>query len=185
MADFRAYYAWSRGPTRRSIERFESVGFIVEEHVVAEKGVLLVAEVVGPGRQARGESLEYDFFHSETEVRRPDGRPLFRDTTRLTPADDLASLGLLGAWRAIGTLYAIAGGIEASVFDSTIAHCEEIGLLAGCSELPNGAGMWFRVMALDAPSAYDAIKAAWAAAAYSPTCRDPPRKPRGVPHNCR
>jgi urease accessory protein len=133
-------------------------------HVVAEDGALLLAEVVGPGRQARGESLAYDFFHSETEVRRPDGRLLFRDTTRLTPADDLSSPGLLGAWRAIGTLYAIAGGIEASVFDSTIAYCEEIGLLAGCSELPNGAGMWFRVMALDAPSAYDAVKAAWAAA---------------------
>ena len=139
-------------------------------HVVAEKGVLLLAEVVGPGRQARGESLAYDFFHSETEVRRPDGRLLFRDTTRLTPADDLASPGLLGAWRAIGTLYAIAGGIEASVFASTIAYCEEIGLLAGCSELPNGAGMWFRVMALDAPSAYDAVKAAWAAARKSGRC---------------
>jgi len=133
-------------------------------HVVAEDGALLLAEVVGPGRQARGESLAYDFFHSETEVRRPDGSLLFRDTTRLYPADDLASLGLLGSYRAIGTLYAIAGGIAASVFDSTIAHCEEIGLLAGCSELPNGAGMWFRVMARDAPSAHDAVKAAWAAA---------------------
>ncbi len=30
---FRAYYSWSRGPTRRSIDRFESVGFHVEEYV--------------------------------------------------------------------------------------------------------------------------------------------------------
>lgn len=29
---FRAYYSWSRGPTRRSIERFESLGFAVEEY---------------------------------------------------------------------------------------------------------------------------------------------------------
>jgi urease accessory protein len=133
-------------------------------HVVAEGGALLLAEVVGPGRQARGESLAYDFFNSDTEVRRPDGRLLFRDTTRLSPADDLASLGLLGSYRAIGTLYAIAGGVDASVFDPTIARCEEIGLLAGSSELPNGAGIWFRVMAPDAPSAHDAVREAWAAA---------------------
>ncbi len=30
---FRTYYSWSRGPTRRSIERFESLGFVVEEYV--------------------------------------------------------------------------------------------------------------------------------------------------------
>jgi urease accessory protein len=133
-------------------------------HVVAEGGALILAEVVGPGRQARGESLAYDFFNSDTEVRRPNGSLLFRDTTRLCPADDLASLGLLSEWQAIGTLYAIASGVDTSVFDSTVAHCEEIGVLAGCSELPNGAGMWFRVMAHDSPSAHDAVMAAWAAA---------------------
>jgi urease accessory protein len=133
-------------------------------HVVAEGGALLLAEVVGPGRQARGESLAYDFFNSDTEVRRPDGRLLFRDTTRLSPSDGLASLGLLGEWRAIGTLYAIAGGVDTSVFESAVARCEEIGVLAGCSELPNGAGVWFRVMGPDAPSANDAVRAAWAAA---------------------
>jgi urease accessory protein len=133
-------------------------------HVVAEGGALLLAEVVGPGRQARGESLVYDFFNSDTEVRRPDGRLLFRDITRLSPADDLDSLGLLGSYRAIGTLYAIARGVDVSVFDPTIARCEEIGLLAGCSELPNGAGIWFRVMAPDSPSAHDAVREAWAAA---------------------
>jgi urease accessory protein len=133
-------------------------------HVVAESGALLLAEVVGPGRLARGESLAYDFFNTDTEVRRPDGTLLFRDTTSLFPADGVAALGLLGSHRAIGTLYAIAGGLDTSVFDSTIARCDEIGLLAGCSELPNGAGMWFRVMAPDAPSAHDAVKAAWTAA---------------------
>lgn len=30
---FRAYYSWSRGPTTRNIERFESIGFVVEEYV--------------------------------------------------------------------------------------------------------------------------------------------------------
>jgi urease accessory protein len=133
-------------------------------HVVAEGGALLLAEVIGSGRQARGESLAYDYFNSETEVRRPDGTLLFRDATRLRPADDLTSPGLLGGSSAIGSLYAIAGGLDASGFDSTMAHGKEIGLVAGCSELPNGAGCWFRVLAPDAPSAYDAVRAAWSAA---------------------
>jgi urease accessory protein len=133
-------------------------------HVVAEGGTLLVAEVVGPGRQARGESLAYDYFNSETEVRRPDGTLLFRDTTRLHPASDLRSLGLLGDSSSIGSLFVIAGGLAAATFESTVARCAELGQVAGCSELPNGAGSWFRVLAPDAPSAYDAVKRAWTAA---------------------
>jgi hypothetical protein len=45
-----------------------------------------------------------------------------------------------------------------------VARCAELGQVAGCSELPNGAGSWFRVLAPDAPSAYDAVKRAWTAA---------------------
>jgi urease accessory protein len=134
------------------------------QHVVAEGGALLLAEVVGPGRQARGESLAYDFFHSETEVRRPDGTLLFRDTTRLSPEEDLTSPGLLAGWRAIGTLYAISGGLDASVFDSAVKRCEGLGMWAGCSDLPNRAGGWFRVLAPDAPAAHGAVQGAWAAA---------------------
>jgi urease accessory protein len=133
-------------------------------HVVAAGGTLLLADVVGPGRQARGESLSYDLFTSETDVRRPDGGVLFRDVTRLCPGDDLASSGLMGGWRAIGVLYAISSGLGSSVFDSAMAGSDELGLLAGCSDLPNQAGSWFRVMAPDAPSAYAAVKAAWVAA---------------------
>jgi len=133
-------------------------------HVVAEGGALLLAEVVGPGRQARGESLAYDFFKSETEVRRPDGRLLFRDTTCLFPADDLSSLGLLARWSASGALCAISDGLDASIFESTMARCAELGLSAGCSDLPNGAGSWFRVMAADGPSAHEMVRSAWAAA---------------------
>src|SRR5713226_1722227 len=81
-------------------------------HAVAEGGSLVLAEVVGPGRQARGESLAYELFQGQTEVRRPDGRLLFRDTTRLCPADDLTSPGLLGRWRALATLYVVTEGVD-------------------------------------------------------------------------
>jgi urease accessory protein len=140
--------------------RFTGLG----RHVVDSAGALILGEVVGPGRQARGESLAYDFFSSETEVRRPDGTLLFRDSTRLRPADDLTSPGLLGGWCSMGSLYAISAGLDASIFDSAMARSEQMGLLAGRSELPNGAGSWFRVLAPDAPSAHQLISSAWAAA---------------------
>jgi urease accessory protein len=119
--------------------------------------------VVGPGRQARGESLAYELFQTDTEVRRPDGRLLFRDTTRLRPAEDMTSPGLLGRWRALGSLYAVAEGADGSAFDQALTGCEAAHLSAGCSELPNSAGVWFRVMAPDAPSAQEAVRAAWTA----------------------
>lgn len=132
-------------------------------HVVAEGGSLVLAEVVGAGRQARGETLAYELFETETEVRRPDGRLLFRDTTRLCPTEDMTSPGVLGRWRALGSLYAVAEGVDSSVFDPAIASCETAQVRAGCSELPNSAGAWFRVLAPDAPSAQDAVRAAWTA----------------------
>ncbi len=133
------------------------------QQVVAEGGALVVAEVVGPGRQARGEALAYEIFQSETEVRRPDGRLLFRETTRLRPADDLSSPGMLGRWRALATLYAVGEGLEASVFDQALMGCEGADLSAGCSDLPNSAGAWFRVMAPDTRAADEAVRTAWTA----------------------
>jgi urease accessory protein len=130
---------------------------------VAEGGSLVLAEVVGPGRQARGETLAYDLFQTETEVRRPDGCLLFRDTTLLRPAEDMTSPGVLGRWRALGVLHAVAEGLDASVFDQALARSEAAHLSAGYSELPNSSGAWFRVMAADAPSAQEAIVAAWTA----------------------
>ncbi len=107
-------------------------------HVVADEGALVLAEVVGP--------------------------VLFRDTTRLCPADGLVAPGMLGGGLAIGSLYAISAGLNASIFESVMARCVEQGLAAGCSELPSSAGCWFRVLAHDAPTAHDAVTTAWALA---------------------
>jgi urease accessory protein UreH len=78
--------------------------------------------------------------------------------------DDLSSPPLLGGWCAMGSLYAVATGLDASVFDSTMTRCEDMEISAGCSELPNRAGSWFRVLAADAPTAHNAVREAWAAA---------------------
>jgi urease accessory protein len=147
-------------------------------HVVGETGALLAAEVVGPGRQGRGESLAYEWFNSETEVRRPDGTLLFRDSTRLCPAQNPASPGLLGSRCALGVLYAVAGGLDASVFDDALAQTGDWKVICGCRELPNGAGAWYRVLADDAPTAQAAVGAAWRAARRHLLGCDPPASRR-------
>ncbi len=74
-----------------------------------------------------------------------------------------SSGGRSSAVVALGVLYAIAEGLDTSVFDATMEGLEPLDLHAGCSELPNQAGVWFRVMAADAPSAQAAVMAAWTA----------------------
>jgi urease accessory protein UreH len=64
----------------------------------------------------------------------------------------------------MGVLYVIAESLDLAVFDATMASLEALDLRAGCSELPNGAGVWFRVLAPDAPAAQAAVTAAWTAA---------------------
>ena len=60
------------------------------------------------------------------------------------------------------------------MFDSVMKRCGEMGLPAGCSELPNSAGCWFRVLARDAPTAHEAVTTAWALARTRLTGSEPP-----------
>jgi urease accessory protein len=131
-------------------------------HVVHEDGVLVVGEVVAPGRAARGERLRYESVESILEVRRPGGRLLVRDRLELRPAEGRLHFGLMGSYEALGTLFVIKKGfdwrgLEAELDTGCDAH-------AGWSELPSGAGAWFKVLARDSGSASTAVRAAWSAA---------------------
>ncbi|HEY4866734.1 MAG TPA: urease accessory protein UreD [Candidatus Dormibacteraeota bacterium] len=81
-------------------------------HVVHEDGVLVVGEVVAPGRAARGERLRYESVESILEVRRPDGRLLVRDRLELRPEEGRLHFGLMGSYEALGTLFVIRKGFD-------------------------------------------------------------------------
>lgn len=147
--------------------------------VVDERGVLLLGEVVGAGRAARGEQLRYERFESRLVVARPAGETLFGDACRLEPACGLDAPGLLGPDRpALGTLHVVAAGFDPDVLVAAAEARPLDGAYWGASQLPNGAGAWLRVLAPDTPAAAAAIGAAWAAARVELLGAAPPRSRR-------
>jgi urease accessory protein len=151
--------------------RFAQLG----SHEVVEGGVLVLGEVVAPGRAARGEILAYDRFLSVVEVSRPGAsEPLFRDVCRLEPGAGLGAPGLLGGHLACGSLHVVAQGLSADVLDEALDPLRGSGVYAGCSELPGGAGAWLRVLAPDSATAAAAVRAAWRAARLALTGAEPP-----------
>jgi urease accessory protein len=128
---------------------------------VAEDGVLVIGEVVGPGRAARGESLAYDLFRSELTLRRPGGERLLRDVVALDRGGPVPLPELLGGRLALGTLLVASAGFE---WDGALDGIEggEAGVAyLGHSTLPFQAGAWFRVLAADTAGAAAAVGRAW------------------------
>jgi urease accessory protein len=147
--------------------------------IVDPAGVLFLGEVVAPGRAARGETLCYERFESTLEVRRPSGPLLYRDATRLVPAECLDAPGMLGSDRpALGTLHVVAPGFNPDPLVAALEAEDLPGAYWGASELPNGAGAWLRVLAPDAATAAAAVTAGWRAARRALLGADPPRSRR-------
>jgi urease accessory protein len=147
--------------------------------VVDETGVLILGEVVGAGRSARGEELRYDRFESTLDVARPCGTRLYRDTCRLVPGEGVDAPGLLGPGRpALGTLHVVAARFDPDVLLAGVADLHLRGAYLGASELPNRAGAWMRVLAPTVGIAASAVHCAWAAARQALFGAPPPTSRR-------
>jgi urease accessory protein len=144
-------------------------------HEVAETGTLILGEVIGPGRQARGEQLAYERFSSRLEVRRPGGELVFRDVCELEPRSCLGRRGMLGGRAALGSLFVVSRGLSSDVLAAAL---DEADVQSGCSELPGGAGAWLRVLAHDSEAASTAVRAGWRAARAALTGALPPASRR-------
>ncbi len=152
---------------------------------VAERGTLVVREVVGPGRAARGEVLAFESFESRLELARPGGEVFATDTVRLDPLDGLDSIGLIGSYRSVGSLFVVHPGFTPDVLLSGAATGAAVGAATvapadpshdplmgdmnetatwGASALPAATGAWIRVLALDPGMAEAILDGAWAAA---------------------
>lgn len=129
---------------------FRDARFFQRTCVTAEAGsTVIVAEVLLPGRVARGELHAYDLYWAETEARRPDGTLLFADLIRLCPAEGRGpqSLALLGGWNVLATLYLVTQRTRPDELVELLheaASGEDV--LAGVSELPNGCGVSARFL---------------------------------------
>jgi urease accessory protein len=132
---------------------------------VEESATLVVGEVVAAGREARGERAAYRRIETDIEGRRPDGRVLFRDACRLvpTPHPNPPPQGRREV-SAIASLFVVSANFRASAFDPLREHPAVSTCRAGWSDLPSGAGAWFKVLAPDTASAVAAVRAAWESA---------------------
>lgn len=132
--------------------------------IVADGGTIILGEALVGGRLARGERFGLESFESLVEIRRPDGNLLARDAVTLGGDAPVARLGRLGRHLALGTLYVVRTGFEALTLRDAIDGAIAPGIVAGASDLPNGAGAWLRVLGPDARSVTAVLRAAWATA---------------------
>jgi len=141
---------------------------------LAPGGTLIVREIVGPGRTARGEILAFDRFESTLELRRPGGEIFGADTVRLDPSDGLDQVGLLGRHRCVGSLFVVHPGFQPEVLlegaglgarsaSQTADPALASGAWSGASSLPADAGAWLRVLASNTGAVSAVINRAWAA----------------------
>jgi urease accessory protein len=147
---------------------FRGSRFFQRTHVTAHPdSTVILAELLLPGRAARGEIHAYDLFWAETEARRPDGTLLFADTLRLRPTkgEGLRSLGLLGGSDVVATLYVITQRTSAAELVELLRQALTGGdALAGVSELPNGCGATARLLGSTSKFVRAALTKAWSAA---------------------
>ena len=129
---------------------------------------VMLSDSLLPGRVAHGEAHAYDLYWAETEVRRPDGTLLFADVLRLHPGagDDPKSIGLLGPYDVVATLYIVTRKLDptalVSLMRSALAACPAV--LAGATELPHGCGTATRLLGNSSAAVQAALWSVWNAA---------------------
>lgn len=115
----------------------------------------------------RAGGARFDWLETTTEVRDSGGRLLACDRQRVAGRDFARPLpGVIGRWHVQGTLmFALRGARIDALLESVRAALSDIpDLYAGASRLPNGCGVWARLLAADAIALRAGWHAAWAAA---------------------
>jgi urease accessory protein len=126
---------------------------------------VILGETLLPGRVAHAEAHLYDIYWSETEVRRPDDTLLFADVLRMNPGagERPRSDGLLGPHDVIAALYVLSGQSDPAAIVRLLRDALAAGsdVLAGVSELPNGAGVLVKLLGPNSKSVRAALHVAW------------------------
>jgi urease accessory protein len=144
---------------------FRGSRFFQRTRLIADAdSTVIMAELLLPGRLARGEINAYDLYRTETEARRPDGTLLFADTLRLNPREGggLGSFALLGGSNVIATLYILTQRTSARELVDLLRQATSDGeTLAGVSELPNHCGVSARLLGSTSKSVRATLTNAW------------------------
>lgn len=128
------------------------------------RATVLFAETLLPGRVARGEWHDYDFYSSTTRIRRPDGQQVALDALTFGGAAGRASTparmgehGVHAAFFALATKERTAG-LSAQLLGRLGEHPD---VLAGVSTLPFDAGLVVRILGSSSIPVKLAVHAVW------------------------
>ncbi|WP_101296018.1 urease accessory protein UreD [Halegenticoccus soli] len=131
---------------------------------LAADATAVVADVVVPGRLARGERFDFERYLSRVHTKGPDGS-LFEDATHLAPAEsDPTAPGVFGEFAVYGTTFVVAPGRNAAALSDTLheaASDADSDARAGATELPNDAGVAVRALGDCANAVQTVLHAAW------------------------
>jgi len=131
----------------------------------ADRGAVVLASEAFLFHDPAGAGRRSAHLQCETEIR-GHGVLLARDRLRLDEAAlEQPRPGVLGGWRAQGTLFLVSPGNGGEEFvtaaRAALAAVEDI--YAGASRLPNECGAWVRILAADAVALRAAMHACWSA----------------------
>jgi urease accessory protein len=147
---------------------FRGSRFFQQTRVTADpESTVIFAELLLPGRVARGELHAYDLYWAESEARRPDGSLLFADVIRLCPLEGggPSSLALLGDRAVLATLYVLTQTRHPSDLVALLRDTlSDQNVLAGVSALPNDCGVSVRFLGDTSRVVRAALTNAWNAA---------------------
>ena len=137
-------------------------------HVDLAPGATVVLwDTMASGRVAKQERWEFTSIENEIQIRTPLGRSVV-ERYRIAPDRLLESVGLIGRWDYIASLFVIGDAIDADVWkhlDIALAAILEQrpGLVLGAVSTPAAPGLAVKVVARSAPDLAAVLETLWAA----------------------
>lgn len=147
--------------------------FISDTTIVAHpEAAMFYSEIYMPGRKhyrgsdstgplGRGELFEYDVLSVCTHAERPDGELLFREKFVIDPVHNpLRSTGQMHGFDVFANVVVLAPQEQAAqVYEATEPFYDRDRRLAtGITHLPNGAGLLFKVLGMEAGPVKQAVR---------------------------
>lgn len=133
---------------------------------IAPTASLLYSEILVGGRKhyLDGELFAFDLFSSLVRAERPDGVELFTEKLLIEPRrSDPRANGAMGPFDVFGNVLLLTTKVYAdSIFEQTssvLPRGER--WAAGVSRLPNGAGLVYKVLGMEASEVRSRIRAFW------------------------
>lgn len=130
--------------------------FISDTTIVADpSSSMFYSEIYMPGRKhyGDGEIFQYDVLSVCTHAERPDGTQLFREKFIITPGEtDLRDIGQMHTFDVFANVVVLTPPEKAAEIyaaTETFIDCDRK-LAAGITHLPNGAGLLYKVLGMEA-----------------------------------